>query len=106
LCPAPFEFEAKKNADTLRHVGLTESVDFIAKRLGWKLDRNVKTLEPIIADKDIRTGYKPISKGMVCGVHQVGKGLVGKREVIVLNFRAAVGESESYDRVEIDEVCS
>ena len=102
MCPAPFEFEAKKNTYTLRHVGLTESVDFIAKRLGWKLDRNVKTLEPIIADKDIRTGYKPISKGMVCGVHQVGKGLVGKREVIVLNFRAAVGESESYDRVEID----
>ncbi len=96
------EFEAKKNTNTLRHVGLTESVDFIANRLGWKLDRHVETIEPIIADKDICTGYKPISKGMICGVHQVGKGLVGEREVIVLNFRAAVGESEPYDLVEID----
>ncbi len=96
------EFEAKKKTGTLRHVGLTESVDFIANRLGWKLDRNVETLEPVIADKDINTGYKPISKGMTCGVQQVGKGFVGDRDVIVLNFRAAVGEPESYDQVHID----
>ncbi len=96
------EFEAKKKTGTLRHVGLTESVDFIANRLGWKLDRNVETLEPVIAGKDINTGYKPISKGMTCGVQQVGKGFVGDRDVIVLNFRAAVGEPESYDLVHID----
>ena len=96
------EFEAKKKTGTLRHVGLTESVDFIANRLGWKLDRNVETLEPVIADKDINTGYKPISKGMACGVQQVGRGFVGDREVITLNFRAAVGEPESYDQVHID----
>jgi len=96
------EFEAKKKTGTLGHVGLPESVDFIADRLGWKLDRNIETLEPVIADKDINTGYKPISKGMICGVQQVGRGFVGDREVITLNFRAAVGEPESYDRVHID----
>ncbi|MHC4843777.1 MAG: NAD(P)H-dependent amine dehydrogenase family protein, partial [Planctomycetota bacterium] len=96
------EFETKKNNSTLRHVGLPESVDFIASRLGWKLDRKVETIEPVIASKDIQTGYKPISKGMVCGVHQVGKGFVGDREVVTLNFRAAVGEGESYDQIEID----
>ncbi len=96
------EFEAKKKDGTLRHVGLPESVDFIADRLGWKLDRNIETLEPVIADEDINTGYKPISKGMACGVQQVGRGFVGDREVIALNFRAAVGEPESYDQVQID----
>jgi len=99
------EFEAKKKDGTLRHVGLPESVDFIADRLGWKLDRNVSRcfgIEPVIADKDINTGYKPISKGMACGVQQVGRGFVGDREVIALNFRAAVGEPESYDQVQID----
>jgi len=96
------EFEAKKKNGTLGHVGLPESVDFIADRLGWKLDRNIETLEPVIADKDINTGYKPISKGMACGVQQVGRGFVGDREVITLNFRAAVGEPESYDQVHID----
>lgn len=96
------EFEAKKNDGTLRHVGLPESIDFIADRLGWKLDRNVEILEPVIADRQIDSGYKSISKGMTCGVHQIGKGLMGDREVITLNFRAAVGEPESYDEVLID----
>ncbi|MHC4630026.1 MAG: NAD(P)H-dependent amine dehydrogenase family protein [Planctomycetota bacterium] len=96
------EFEAKKSTGTLRHVGLPESVAFIANRLGWKLDRNVETLEPVIADKDIDTGYKPVARGMACGVHQVGRGFVGDKEVITLTFRAAVGEPESYDQVQIE----
>lgn len=96
------EFEAKKSSGTLRHIGLPESVDFIADRLGWKLDRNVETLDPVIAETQINSGYKPISKGMVCGVHQVGRGFVGDKEVITLTFRAAVGERESYDHVHIE----
>jgi 4-hydroxy-tetrahydrodipicolinate reductase len=96
------EFEAKKNDGSLRHVGLPESVDFIANRLGWKLDRNEETLEPVIADRQIDSGYKPIAGGMACGVQQVGRGFVGDREVVTLNFRAAVGEPDSYDQVQID----
>jgi hypothetical protein len=96
------EFEAKRKAGTLRHVGLPESIDFIADRLGWKLDKNTESLEPVIAEEPIETGYKPIAKGMACGVQQVGRGFVGDREVITLNFRAAVGELESYDQVHID----
>ncbi|MGB2864539.1 MAG: hypothetical protein WBC05_14520 [Sedimentisphaerales bacterium] len=96
------EFEVKRKAGTLRHVGLPESVDLIAERLGWKLDRNTESLEPVIAESQIDTGYKPITKGMACGVQQVGRGFVGEQEVITLNFRAAVGEPESYDQVHID----
>lgn len=96
------EFEVKRIEGSLRHVGLPESVDFIADRLGWKLDRNEETLEPVIAEAQIDSGYKPISKGMARGVHQVSRGFVDDDEVITLNFRAAVGEPESYDRVRID----
>ena len=96
------EFEAKKQTGTLRHVGLPESVDFIAHRLGWKLERNVETIEPIIAEADIDTGYKPIAKGMARGVYQTGRGVVGDTEVITLTFRAAVGEPESYEQIEIE----
>lgn len=96
------EFEEKRKSGTLRHVGLPESVDFVADRLGWKLDKNIETLEPVIAEEDINTGYKPITKGMACGVHQVGKGFVADKEVITLNFKAAVGEPESYEEVHID----
>ncbi|MDT8301074.1 MAG: hypothetical protein RQ760_06275 [Sedimentisphaerales bacterium] len=96
------EFEIKRKSGTLRHVGLSESVDFIAKRLGWQLDMNTESLEPVIAEQDINTGYKPITKGMACGVHQIGRGFVRDKEVITLNFKAAVGEPESYEQVHID----
>ena len=96
------EFEVNKKSGTLRHVGLPESVDYIANKIGWRLDRKVETLEPVIAEKDIDTGYKAIFKGMACGVHQVGRGFVGDKEVITLNFKAAVGEPEPYEQVRID----
>lgn len=96
------QFESMRDAGTLRHVGLLESVDFIAERFGWKLDKRTECLEPVIAESQIDTGYQPIYKGMACGVHQVGRGFVGDREVITLHFRAAVGELESYDQIHID----
>ncbi len=96
------EFEAKHKAGTLRHVGLPESVDFIAARLGWQLDRVTESLEPVIAERDVTTGYKPIAKGMARGVFQVGRGFTGNNEVITLTFRAAVAEPESYEEIKIE----
>ena len=58
--------------------------------------------DPDKAGKDINTGYKPISKGMASGVHQVGRSFIGDKEVVVLNFKAAAGEPESYEQVHID----
>ena len=81
-------FEQKRQEGTLRHVGLPESVDFLASRLGWQLDRNTESLEPVIAEEEVTTGYRPIAKGMARGVHQVGRGFVGDAEVITLTFRA------------------
>jgi hypothetical protein len=96
------EFEAKRKAGTLRHVGLPESVGFIAARLGWRLDKVTESIEPIIAEQEVTSGYKPIAKGMVRGVYQVGRGFMGNDEVITLTFRAAVGEPESYEEVKIE----
>ncbi|MBU4365710.1 MAG: dihydrodipicolinate reductase [Verrucomicrobia bacterium] len=96
------EFRNKVAAGTLRHVGLTESMHMIARHLGWTLDRTTESLNPIIADREIRSGYKPIRRGQACGVEQIGRAKCKGREVLKLHFRAAVGERESFDRVEID----
>ena len=98
----PAQFRAKVRAGTLRHVGLPESVGLIARRLGWILTRQTESLAPILATRAITSGYMPIRKGMACGVQQFGRGFMGSREVISLTFRAAVGEPQSYDRIEID----
>ena len=61
-----------------------------------------ESLEPVMAERDITSGYKPIAKGMARGVQQVGRGFVGDDEVITLTFKAAVGEPESYEEVRIE----
>lgn len=95
------EFKKKKAKGTLRHVGLTESIHMLARSLNWKLDRISESLKPVIAEHTITSGYTEIAKGQACGVEQVARAYVGKREVIELYFRAAVGDPESADTIEI-----
>jgi len=96
------EFENKKEAGTLRHVGLTESIHMIAGALRWKLDRVEETLEPVVARQKVGAGYKMIENGNARGVEQVGKGYINDEPKITLHFKAAVGEKKSYDKIEID----
>ena len=96
--------EFKKRADdgSLRHVGLLESVDMIAHAMGWTLTDTKETLRPVIAEKRITSGHLPIAPGMACGVEQIGRGYIGRKQVITLHFRAAVGEPKSYDQARIE----
>lgn len=95
------QFSDKVKAGTLRHVGLTESMHMIANRMGWTLDSTTESLIPVIAETDIEIGYTPIRAGMARGVEQIGIGYMDGEEVITLEFRAGVGEPESYDKVEV-----
>ena len=95
------QFRAKVAEGTLRHVGLPESLDMIAHSMNWKLTRKTESLRPVVAKQTITCGYTKIARGMACGVEQIGRGFVGATEVIRLHFRAAVGEKQSYDTVEI-----
>ena len=85
------EFEEKKKTGTLRHVGLTQSMQMIASKMGWKLDKTEDILTPIMAK----------SARMVTGVQQIGKGYVNGEEKITLFFRAAIGEKNPRDTIEI-----
>ena len=95
------EFDAKKQTGTLRHVGLTESLQMIAASLGWRLDKTEDVLTPIIAEAEITTGYRKITAGMASGVQQIGTGYVDGRKRIELVFRASVGEKDPADTIEI-----
>jgi 4-hydroxy-tetrahydrodipicolinate reductase len=95
------EFQSKVDQGTLRHVGLTESMHMIAHSMGWILDGTTESLDPVLADRNIEEGYRPIRAGEACGVQQVSHAYVNGKETITLLFRAAVGEPESYDKIEI-----
>ena len=95
------EFEEKRKSGTLRHVGLRESMHMIASKMGWKLSRTEDILTPVVAEHDIKTDVMKISEGMARGVQQIGKGYVNEEQLITLEFRAAIGEKNSYDTIEI-----
>lgn len=95
-------FETKKQTGTLRHVGLTESMQMIANRMGWKLDKTEDTLSPVVVNETITTNAMTIPKGDATGVRQIGKAYVNGELKIELTFQAAVGESESYDEIIIE----
>lgn len=91
---------ADKIADgSLRHVGLSQSVQFIADKLGWKLDKTEDIISPVIAEEAIQVPSMNIAKGQAAGVHQLGKGWVDGEVKILLEFQAAIGEAVSYDEV-------
>ena len=95
-------FDQKKVAGTLRHVGLTESIQMIAGNLGWALTKTEDIISPIVAEKEIVTDTMTIPAGYAMGVQQIGRGYVGDEVKITLLFRAAVGEPGSHDTVEIE----
>lgn len=92
-------FEEKKAAGTLRHVGLTESMQMIAKRMGWELERTEDVISPVVAKETIETTAMTIPAGHAAGVRQVGRAFVEGEVKIELQFQAAVGEPESYDEI-------
>ncbi len=100
----PVEFEEKRQDGSLRHVGLTESIQMIAAGMGWKLEKTEDILEPVIAEQDVQFNGTQIKKGNALGVQQLGKGYVNGREVISLVFKAAIGQPEPRDRVIIDGI--
>jgi 4-hydroxy-tetrahydrodipicolinate reductase len=96
------EFSKLVAAGTLRHVGLAESIAMIAAGLGWELDDIRDEIEPIMAEREVRSEYIAVKPGQAAGVKQIGRGLRQGRELITLDFQASLGAGESYEAVYIE----
>jgi 4-hydroxy-tetrahydrodipicolinate reductase len=85
------------------HVGLLESIHAIASALGWKLDEAVELApEPVIADRDIKTGLGTVKAGKVIGLKSVAYAKSEGKDVITLIFCANADVSEEYDEIIIE----
>jgi 4-hydroxy-tetrahydrodipicolinate reductase len=100
------QFQAQVAAGTLRHVGLGESLHFVAARLGLKVARWEEDLAPVYADRDLASGLGPVPEGRICGVRQEARGYDGSRLVVNLKFQASIGLADPHDRVIVDGVPS
>ncbi len=99
-------FKKKELTGTLRHVGLKESVYFLAQSIGVKLDEVTEDLKPVIAEENINVTSMNIKKGNARGVEQISHGYVNGTSKIEMHFKAAIGEPRSFDRITIKGVPS
>jgi len=94
-----------ENKEIAGHVGLEQGIAMIAAALAWKLDKIVtETVEPVIAEKQVESKDIKVKAGQVAGLRQKAKGILGNKEVIVLDFKAYIGAEEEYDAIVIEGV--
>jgi 4-hydroxy-tetrahydrodipicolinate reductase len=98
------QFQAQVDAGSLRHVGLGESLHFIAARLGLRATRWEEDIAPVYADRELASGLGPIEEGRICGVRQEARGYAANRLVVNLKFQASIGCPDPHDRVIVDGV--
>lgn len=87
------------------HVGLLESLYMIAAGLNWELDEAMELPpEPVIADKEIKTGLGTVPQGNVIGLISVAYAKKEGQKVITLEFNANASVDEEYDEIIIEGV--
>jgi len=96
------EFEARKRAGTLGHIGLVESLRLVAHGLGWPLERVEERLDPVLAEVDRSTEHLSICAGDVAGIHHTARGFVAGVQRISLDLRMYVGAEAPHDHVRLD----
>jgi hypothetical protein len=96
------QFQARVDAGTVRHVGLSESIQMIGDAMGWRLDRITDDIQPKIAAAPVKSEYLTVDSGCVCGIIQDGIGYVGGEPLIRLHMEAYLGAPESYDSVLVE----
>jgi 4-hydroxy-tetrahydrodipicolinate reductase len=100
-------FAARIKDGSLRHVGLGESIHFVAHYLGMKIGKWDESIEAIRADRDLSAPIGPIRKGMASGVRQVARAWAAGASasdapLILMDFQAAIGQADPHDRIVID----
>jgi 4-hydroxy-tetrahydrodipicolinate reductase len=95
------QFWDKVKDGSLRHVGLGESLHFIAHYVGLPVDRWDESIEPVIATRHLTCGVGEIPKGRCAGVRQVARGYHDERVTVHMEFQASIGQHEPHDRITV-----
>jgi 2,4-diaminopentanoate dehydrogenase len=95
------EFQAKMDAGRMGHVGLPESVAMVFHTLGKKLARYESAVEPVVADRRVKTDHFDVEPGRVKGLKQVARGYTDAGEFLTLTFIAALDLENEADTIRI-----
>jgi hypothetical protein len=97
----PEEFRAQVAAGVIKHHGLPESIAMLADALGFAVDDISETIDPVMAEEDVKTEFLQVMRGQVAGVHQIARGTMGGKEKIFMELKMYVGAKSPSDTIEL-----
>lgn len=95
------DFNVRVAAGRTGHVGLPESVGMVFHALDKKLARYKSSVEPVVADRHIKTDHLEVQSGQVKGLKQVARGYTDEGEFLTLTFIAALDAKGDGDTIRI-----
>jgi 4-hydroxy-tetrahydrodipicolinate reductase len=95
------DFRAEMAAGRMGHVGLPESMHMVFDTLGRKLFRYEESVEPVVAERLVKTDFFQIQPGQVRGLRQEARGYTDESEFMVLTFIAALDAEDDGDTIRI-----
>lgn len=95
------DFRVKMNAGRMGHAGLSESMDMVFDTLGKTLVRYDSSVEPVVADRLVKTDYFIVQPGQVRGLKQIARGYTDEGEFVTLTFLAALDAEDEGDTIKI-----
>jgi 4-hydroxy-tetrahydrodipicolinate reductase len=93
------QFTSKMAEGRMGHVGLPESAGMIFDTIGRKLSRYEDSVEPVVAERPIKTSHFEVPAGKVIGLRQTARGYTDQSEFLKLVFVAALDWEFDQDTV-------
>jgi 4-hydroxy-tetrahydrodipicolinate reductase len=95
------EFRSKMAEGRMGHVGLPESTAMLFDTLGKKLVRFENNVEPVVAEKPVKTEFFDVQPGQARGLHQTSRAYTDDGEFVSLTFRAALDGEPDGDTITV-----
>lgn len=94
-------FRSMVESGRIGHVGLMESLDFLASYMGWKLEKRLQKVEPILVKKAVKTKSVSLKKDQVAGLHHKAWGEIDRKKVIELDLKIYLNAEKPGDHIRV-----
>ncbi len=98
----PDEFRALAAEGKAGHAGFKESLALLGNALGWELGPISETIEPVIAQKPIRTEFFSVEVGQTAGLHQIVEAESTNGYKIHLDLKMYLDAENPHDTIRLD----
>ncbi len=95
------DFNNKMAAGRMGHVGLPESVGMVFDTLGKEMVHYETQVEPVVAERLVKTDHFEVPPGRVKGLKQVARARTAEGEFMTLTFIAVLDSEEDGDTIKI-----